>query len=529
MKQIIDIFNDDHLDSSESQETAHCIGTEQLTARRDSENDPFIVDFLRNAEESGTTQNIVSQSSGVLKSGSRRQYRPMSIAEQSPNIAGKLLSCGAASRGKQTHPSTPLIRKRGAVKRTDLLSPLKRISTAVCVNVDPPSQSELENESDNGSESQSTERLSAFRKKLQINDQKSVLYFRPRKVFNLRSTHSYPEKNIDKAGQSVFTDKVYFGIYAIGQNNDDDENKNEEVSPNDRVKDKLKRRKKKSRKEEGKEITLSKVNLLDSCPKIDFPGDLCLEYPKVPLPLNFKRDSDVTKIFKGKSFLLSGFPKVKNFLSPLEETTVEKDFITFLTELIQSCGGTVIDKIDHQIAPVKNVVHSPLERTVKLKKAPLRTLKTPDCFLISDQPHLTFKYMTAIIFSVPLIHYNWVIHSVEEGTTLPFKPYALPAGIIDRVPYYVTTPTFAKTLFKGTTFCVIGDEKFSTRWQFLLKQMGAAVVAANNSKACTSATLFLAAPGSKLPAPCKNRIVSLEWVLSCVVTQQQLPPQARRK
>ena len=45
--------------------------------------------------------------------------------------------------------------------------------------------------------------------------------------------------------------------------------------------------------------------------------------------------------------------------------------------------------------------------------------------------------MTAIIFSVPLVHYNWVIHSVEEGTTLPFKPYFLPAGVIDAVPYFV--------------------------------------------------------------------------------------------
>lgn len=82
-----------------------------------------------------------------------------------------------------------------------------------------------------------------------------------------------------------------------------------------------------------------------------------------------------------------------------------------------------------------------------------------------------------------------------------------------------TTPTFAKTLFKGMTFCIIGDEKFSTRWQFLLKQMGATVVnnnsnsnssSSSNSKMDISTTLFLVAPGSKLPALCKNRIVSLE-------------------
>ena len=216
--QTIDIFEDDRLEGSDSQATVPCTGAERCSPCLASEDDPFTVDFRRIAEENGSTQQAASQSSSELEFVPPRRHLPMSIVEQSPDISGKLKLYGTESRKKHAHPSTPLIKKRGAIKRTNLLSPLKRIPTAVYIDVDPPRQNELENKDDDGDTAQPAKKFSVFKKKLRINEQKSVLYFRPRKVFNLRSTRSYPDKRVKKENQSVFTDKVYLGIYAIEKN-----------------------------------------------------------------------------------------------------------------------------------------------------------------------------------------------------------------------------------------------------------------------------------------------------------------------
>ena len=73
-------------------------------------------------------------------------------------------------------------------------------------------------------------------------------------------------------------------------------------------------------------------------------------------------------------------------------------------------------------------------------------------------------------------------------------------------------PTFAKTLFKGMPFCIVGDEKFTLRWKFLLEQMGATINP--DRKTCSDTTLVLAAPGAKLPTAYRKNIVSLEVIFS---------------
>ncbi len=82
--------------------------------------------------------------------------------------------------------------------------------------------------------------------------------------------------------------------------------------------------------------------------------------------------------------------------------------------------------------------------------------------MISDNAKRTMKYLLALASGTPCVHYNWILHSVEQQCILPYEKYILPSGLFKetgKVAYRDKEP-YEKLPLEGARFDVFGSTEF---------------------------------------------------------------------
>jgi hypothetical protein len=135
--------------------------------------------------------------------------------------------------------------------------------------------------------------------------------------------------------------------------------------------------------------------------------DLADDYPSVTASSKQKLTGS-KKLFANVIFLISGLAKDSG-----SESTSSYNHIA---ELIKSNGGKVIDEVNWAYPT-----------SIIQKKT--RSDGLPKTIMIAENARRTMKFLLALASGTPCVHYNWILHCVEQEAVLPFEKYLLPAGV----------------------------------------------------------------------------------------------------
>jgi len=240
------------------------------------------------------------------------------------------------------------------------------------------------------------------------------------------------------------------------------------------------------------------------------PGDLKLLYPESEQTIKSKVPAD--KMFKGLNFIVTGLVYEK-----IEDS---KQFSVTIKKFITTHGGKVVD--------------GPRPRK-KVRANSSQSL--PSMILISSKETRTLKYVHALACRIPCIHYNWILHCVEQKGLIPPSQYLLPAGYsIEADEMVPISKHFLDTHIEESELPlyehrieVIGNPEFKSNWTEILRAAGAKVVdrlfTSNEGRidfilSDPEPSKFMIRKAKEL----KKALCSTDWVIQCIINNRFINP-----
>lgn len=157
--------------------------------------------------------------------------------------------------------------------------------------------------------------------------------------------------------------------------------------------------------------------------------------------------------------------------------------------------------------------------------------KYDSCYLISDRPNQTAKFILCLAHGIQLVSYTWIIECCETNVCQPLSRHYLAAGwSLDKREYVRRNPN--KRPLSCVNIGLVSDTKhFRKFWELVLKGAGAYVFGVSQ-KPCVKELVHLEVLVSSHSCPIDIQmqleqlgtpLVSTTWIVQCLINGSKLP------
>jgi len=225
------------------------------------------------------------------------------------------------------------------------------------------------------------------------------------------------------------------------------------------------------------------------------------------------------KLFGGFSFLLTSFgEKPSNIFQTLEDRPSEAEEEIDLSELvalIKKNGGKIIEKLSPEAGTTKRKWIYP---------------GIPSLLCLSPCPTISEKFISALAYSVPPIHYGWISECIQQNQITSLNDYLLPSGrdLNGEHLFMRQISVSERNIFEGARIEVSGNSTFQALWERIAKATGAKCVrrlfSANESSIDYVLTHLPLTDSVVKRAEILNiPVVNKQWMLHCLFTGKKVP------
>lgn len=160
---------------------------------------------------------------------------------------------------------------------------------------------------------------------------------------------------------------------------------------------------------------------------------------------------------------------------------------------------------------------------------------TEHSFLLSDECCRTQKYLVALATGIPCVSYDWITECTRKERLVSHNSYLLPSGQSHDTNSSVQwTPRRCGTILHGMLVHIVGKKAFKSFWSPVLLKAGATIATRLTSQEATghSMSVVIADPEEperlseslrNMAARCGFNILSVEWIIQCLVHGYTLP------